>query len=144
MTPCMDVYKSKVQSYGSLDKLNFRIVVRGDLNDKEPVWYTWSPTAFMRALKYFLEDGTKHKSRVRQLAFIREFLQEKVKNRVFVELDSIYTDWFPEYAKYFGRALILLKSMYGMTNLGSYLLTIYHNGYLKQFYLISMSDVYLL
>ena len=31
VTPCMDVYKAKIQSYGSLDKLKFRIVVRGYL-----------------------------------------------------------------------------------------------------------------
>ena len=31
MTPCMDVYKDKIQSDGSLDKLNLRIAVRGDL-----------------------------------------------------------------------------------------------------------------
>ena len=31
VTPCMDVYKTKIQYYGSLDKLKLRIVVRGDL-----------------------------------------------------------------------------------------------------------------
>ena len=30
VNPCMDDYKYKIQSYGSLDKLNLRIVVRGD------------------------------------------------------------------------------------------------------------------
>ena len=45
-------------------------------------------------------------------------MQAKVKNRVFVKLDIRYKDYFPEYAKYFGRALRLLKSMYGMTNSG--------------------------
>ena len=34
MTPCMDVYKSKIQSYGSLDKLKLIILVRGDLQNK--------------------------------------------------------------------------------------------------------------
>ena len=29
VTPCTDVYKSKIQSDGSLDKLKLRIVVRG-------------------------------------------------------------------------------------------------------------------
>ena len=29
-----------------------------------------------------------------------------------------YADYFPEYAQYFGRALKLLKFMYGMTNSG--------------------------
>ena len=28
VTPCMDMYKAKIQSDGSLDKLKFRIVVR--------------------------------------------------------------------------------------------------------------------
>ena len=34
---------------------------------------------------------------------IRAFLQAKVKNRVFVKLDSRYNYFFPEYAKYLGR-----------------------------------------
>ena len=79
---------------------------------------TWSPTASMRTLKYFLADAAKQKEKFHQLDFIRAFLQAKVKNRVFVKLDIMYTDYFPEYAKYFGRALRLLKSMYGMTNSG--------------------------
>ena len=34
VTPCMDLYKEKNHSDGSLDKLNLRIVVRGDLKNK--------------------------------------------------------------------------------------------------------------
>ena len=45
-------------------------------------------------------------------------MQTKVKSRVSVKLDIRYTDCFPEYAEYFGRALILLKFMYGMNNSG--------------------------
>ena len=33
VTPCMDVYKAKIQSDGSLDKLKLRILVRGDLQN---------------------------------------------------------------------------------------------------------------
>ena len=44
VTPCMDVYKAKIQSDGSLDKLKLRIVVRGDLQNKEMIGDTWSPT----------------------------------------------------------------------------------------------------
>ena len=84
----------------------------------EMVGDTCSPTASMRTLQYFLADAAKNKTRVHQLDFIGEFLQAKVKNRVFVKLDIRYTDYFPEYAKYFGRALRLLKSVYGMTNSG--------------------------
>ena len=35
VTPCMDFYKAKIQSDGSLDKLNFIIVVRGDFHNKD-------------------------------------------------------------------------------------------------------------
>ena len=34
VTPCMDVYKEKIQSDESLDKLKLRIVVRGYLQNK--------------------------------------------------------------------------------------------------------------
>ena len=53
VTPCMGVFKSKIQSDGSVDKLKLKIVVRGDLNNKELVGDTWSPSASMITLKYF-------------------------------------------------------------------------------------------
>ena len=93
-------------------------MTRGDLKKKELVGDTWSPTASMRSLKYFLADTVKNNSRVHQLYFIGSFLHAKVKNRVFVKLGSIYADYFPEYSNYFGRALRLLKSMYGMNKYG--------------------------
>ena len=34
VTPCMDVYKAKIQSDGSLEKLKLRIEVIGDLQNK--------------------------------------------------------------------------------------------------------------
>ena len=80
----MDVYKSNIKSDGSIDKLKLRIAVRGDLQNKELVGDTWSPTASMMTLKYLLVDTTKHKARVRQLDFIGSFLKSKAKNRVFV------------------------------------------------------------
>ena len=45
-------------------------------------------------------------------------MQEKINNRGFVKLESRYTDYFLEYSNYFGRALRLLKSMYGMNKSG--------------------------
>ena len=47
VTPCMDVYKSKIQSDGSLDKLKLIIVVRGDFQNKEMIGDTWSPTIYL-------------------------------------------------------------------------------------------------
>ena len=62
----MDVYKAKIKSNGSIDELRLRIVVRSDLQNKEMIGDTWYPIASMRTLKYFLSDGSKHKSRVHQ------------------------------------------------------------------------------
>ena len=98
MTPCMYVYKARIKSDGSLDKLKLRIVVRGDLKNKELVEDTWSPTDSVRTLKYFLVDAVKHKAIVHQLNFIGTLLQVKFKNIVFVKLDSRYAYYFPEYS----------------------------------------------
>ena len=51
MTPCMDVYKSKIQPDGSLYNLKSRIVVRVYMKNKELVGYNLSPTDFMRTFK---------------------------------------------------------------------------------------------
>ena len=67
----------------------------------------------MRNLKYLLSDDFKHKARVNQLDFI-----EALKHRVFVKLDSMYGEYLPEYANYFGKPLRLNKSIYGMTHCG--------------------------
>ena len=85
VTPCMDVYRAKIQSVEGLDKLKLRIEVRGDFQKKEMVGDTWSPTASMRTFNYFLADTAKHKARVHQLDFIGAFLQAKVKNIVFFQ-----------------------------------------------------------
>ena len=70
--------QGKIQSDGILDKLKLRTVVRGDLQNKELVGYTWSPTASMKTLNFFLSDATKQKSRVHQLYFIGTLLQAEV------------------------------------------------------------------
>ena len=114
----MDVYKVKIQSYGSLYKLKLVIIVRGDLQNKELFGDTWSPTASMRNLKYFLANASKYKARIHHLDCIGSLLQEKVNNRVFVKLDSRYANYFPGNSNCFGRAFRLLKSMYSMTNSG--------------------------
>ena len=94
-------------------------MVKRDLQNRYLIGDTWSPTAFMRTLKYFLEDAVKNKAILHQLEFIKAFLKTKAKNKVFVKLDIRYADYFPDYDSYFGRAPRLLKSMYGMNNSGN-------------------------
>ena len=64
VTPFMDVYRANIQSDGSLEKLNLRIVVRGGFQNKEIIGYTWYPTSTMMDLKYFLENDSRCQSRV--------------------------------------------------------------------------------
>ena len=101
MTSCMDVYKAKIRSDGSLDKFKFRSLFREDLQNKDIIGDTWSPTASMRILKYFLLDAVKYKAIFHQLDFIGSLLQAKFKNRVFVKLDSRYADYFLSYSSSF-------------------------------------------
>ena len=43
VTPCMDVYKGKIQYYGSIYKLRLIIVVRGEFKNKDMIGDTWYP-----------------------------------------------------------------------------------------------------
>ena len=52
----------------------------------------------MRNVKYLLADASNNKVIVHQLDFIGALLEAKVKNRVFLKLDSRYADDFPEYS----------------------------------------------
>ena len=84
----MDFHKAKIKSDASLDKLKLIIVIRGDLQNKEMIEDTWSPTSSMRTINYLLEYYSKHKARVQQLDFIGEFIQANVKHRYFMKLES--------------------------------------------------------
>ena len=68
-------------------------MVRVDLHNNYLIGDTWSSTASMGTLKYLLVDDVNHKAIVHQLDVIGAFLQAKVKNGVFVNLDIIYADY---------------------------------------------------
>ena len=74
----------------------------------------------MTTIKVLFADADKHKSIVHHSYFIGEFLQAKVKNRVFVKLDNRYADYFQNIQNYFGRSLILLNSIYSIFNSGKF------------------------
>ena len=70
VTPCMDFYKEKLKSDGSLAKFKLIILVRGAFQSKEMIGDTWSTTASMRTIKNLLEYAPKNKAKVHQLDFI--------------------------------------------------------------------------
>jgi hypothetical protein len=119
-TPVMETFKVKVKSDGSLDKLKCRLVVRGDLQDKNITEDKWSPTASFRSLKMFLAHASRMKARVKQLDFVGAFLQAKMRTRMFVTIPKIYGILFPEYSGYCGTPVRLVMSMYGTTLCGKY------------------------
>jgi hypothetical protein len=119
-TPVMETSKVKAKSDGSLDKLKTRLVVRGDLQDKNITEDKWSPTASFRSLKMFLAHASRLKARVKQLDFIGAFLQAKMRSRMFVTIPKIFGLLFPEYAWCTGKPVRLIMSMYGTTLCGKY------------------------
>jgi transposase InsO family protein len=118
--PVMEIFKVKILSYGSLDKLKCRLVVRGDLMIKLNMEDKWSPTASFRALKMFLAHAARLKVRVKQLDFVGAFLQAKMCSRIFVTIPQIFGVLFPEYSEYCGKPVRLGMSMYGTTLSGKY------------------------
>ena len=89
--------KTKLNSYGGLDKLKARVCLREDMQIKDG-FNSWSPTASTRLLKYFIVDSTLNQVMIYQLYFIQSFIQSDVKKRMFVLLDKEYEQFCPKLA----------------------------------------------
>ena len=105
--------KTKLNSYGGLDKLKARICLRGDMQIKDANSNSWSPTASTRLLKCLIADAARNKTTIYQLDFIQAFIQSEAKRRMFVILDKEYEQFCPKLAGHFGRPLRLKKCLYG-------------------------------
>ena len=81
---------------------------------------THSPSAAFRMLKMFLGLAAKNKSKIFQGDVIGAFSQEKMQSNVYILIDEIYGQVFPEFKDYCGKSMRLLKAMYGMTLSGKY------------------------
>ena len=107
---------------GYLDKLKVRMCVRGDIQKKltEDMEDTHSPAAAHRMLKKFAGLAAQKRSNIHQGYVIGAFLQALMCSRVLVIIDRYYGVFFPEFADYCGKPLLLKKAMYGMTLSGKY------------------------
>jgi hypothetical protein len=109
-------YCIKIQANGTLDKLKARIAFRGDLlKANVHVESTWCPVAGFRELRIFLCMAVEYKARIYQLDYVAAFLQAKALGRKFTKLPSEWTELFPELSEWFGKPLLLEKSLYGDT-----------------------------
>ena len=86
--------KTKLISYGGLDKRKARICLRGDMQIKDTNNNSWSPTASTRLLKCLIADAAQNKLTVYQFDFIQAFIQSETKKRIFVLLDKEYEIFF--------------------------------------------------
>jgi hypothetical protein len=105
-TPVMEIFKVKINSDGSLDKLKTRIVVRGHLQSGV-VKDKWSATALFHSLKIFLAHASRLKARVKQLDFIGTFLQASTRCRIFVTIPAIIGNLFLEFKAFCGKPVHL-------------------------------------
>ena len=85
--PVKLAFKTKLNSYGGLDKLKARICMRGDMQIKNGNNNSWSPTASTRLLKCLIADAAYNRTPIYQLDFIQAFIQSEAKKRMFVILD---------------------------------------------------------
>ena len=95
--PTKLAFKTKLNSYGDLDKLKARICMTGDMQIKNGNNKSWSPTASIRLLKCLIADAAFDKALVYQLDFIRAFIQSEAKKRTFVILDREYEFFAPSW-----------------------------------------------
>ena len=111
--PAKVALKTKVKSYGGLDKLKARVCLRGDMQIKDD-FNSWSLTASIRLLKCFIIICfTLNKVTVYYLDLIQAFIQSDVKKRQFDLLDKEYKQFCPKVAKYFGPPMRLKKYLCG-------------------------------
>ncbi len=105
-------FKTKLNSYGGLDKLKARICLRGDMQIKE-TFNNWSPTASTQLLTCFLADAIRNRSKIYQLDFIQAFIQSDTKRHIFHILDKVYATFCPKLSNHIGCPLRLKKCLYG-------------------------------
>jgi hypothetical protein len=116
VTPVTVKYRIKIQADGTLDKLKARIAFRGDLlKANVHVESTWCPVAGFRALRIFLSMAVEYKARIFQLDYVAAFLQAKALGRKFTRLPAEWKELFPDLAEWFGKPLLLKRSLYGDT-----------------------------
>ena len=118
--PIKLVYKAKQASDGYLDKLKVRGVQRADLQWHKPEEDTWSPCASSWGLRLFLAEIARRRRIAKLMDFIGAYLQGHAVGRHWVRFPSELAQYFPQYAKYFGIAMMLRKGMYGGTLSGKW------------------------
>jgi hypothetical protein len=109
----MEVYKTKIDQNGNIEKLKCRIVYRGDLHEHTDI-DTWNAHASWMCLMVFLAECARLKICPSQTDFVQAYLQADVQDRVFVKFPQFWAKFLtPDLAAYCGVPCRLLKGLYG-------------------------------
>ena len=109
------IFKAKTTSRGTLDKLKARCCARGDLIEDPIGQDNWSSCVSQRTVRLFIAQEIKVDRRPKQLYFIGEYLQARMRARHFIKLQPELAPYYPELNKYFYKPLLLNKTTYGLT-----------------------------
>ena len=82
------VFKAKSTSNGNLEKLKARCCGRGDLEKETNQLDNWSSCVSQRTVRTFIAHATKCKQTPKQIDFIGEYLQSKMRSRIYVTLQK--------------------------------------------------------
>ena len=118
VVPTTDLFRAKLKSDGTIDKLKVRIAARGDLDKGSVTENNWAPLASLRLVKIFLADAARDGNRIFQIDFVAAFLQARVDRRIFVKMPASWGKVLPKFSPYFGRPLLLKRALYGLTSAG--------------------------
>jgi hypothetical protein len=122
IVPVKVVFKCKTNKHGGIDKLKCRIVVRGDLHDPQDPMDSWNPHATWPALRIFLAFCAHHHIFPSQADFEMAYLQAKMREKVYINFPSDWSELLPDHLKvYCGVPLLLRKALYGYTYSGKFL-----------------------
>jgi hypothetical protein len=106
--------KAKQTASGGLNKLKGQIIARGNLQQGPYELDTWSPCTNARGIKLILAFCAKLHRPIKNGDFVGAYLQVKQVSRTFVSLDKNYVPYILKYSEHFGRALHVVKGIYGL------------------------------
>jgi Reverse transcriptase (RNA-dependent DNA polymerase) len=118
----MEVFKTKLDKDGLVDKLKARIVFRGDLYHPMTDMDSWNPHTSWVALMIYLAICARYGIYPSQLDFVMAYVQVTMKERVLIRFPVLWRKFLPTDLHHFVDVPLLLnKALYGYTYSGKLL-----------------------
>ena len=112
------IFKVKLQSDGTIEKLKSRVAIRGDMDKGAEGEDNGAPLATFRLLRVFIAGAAARGKKIYQADFVGAYLQAYMDRVVYVMLPKEWKELYPDLEQWFGVPLLLEKSAYGMSSAG--------------------------